>query len=112
MNVVMASSSPRIPNLLTRSVAAHATEKIPSDAGPIKRATSKVTMPRKFDVTIAAALSQAPRFNSVPVASDNTGRAAPFDAEGAILLSRFMVEAPAQPDRCWKSGSLQRRVDR
>src|SRR2546423_8289632 len=66
---MMASSSPKTPILLTRSVVAHATEKTPSAAGQRTRATRKVNTPRKFEASIAMKFAQAPRFNSGPGSS-------------------------------------------
>src|SRR2546421_179199 len=68
MNVMIVSSRPKMPILLTRSVVAHATEKTPSAAGPRSRATRKVKMPRKFDASIAVKFARAPRIRAVEIA--------------------------------------------
>src|SRR4051812_23308907 len=66
MKVMTVSSSPKMPILLTKSVVAQATEKTPSAAGPSRRATRNVKMPRKFEASIAMKFVQAPRFSSGP----------------------------------------------
>ena len=66
MKVIIVSSRPKIPILLTRSVVAHATEKMPSAAGPSSRATRNVKIPRKFEASMAMRFVHAPRFSSAP----------------------------------------------
>jgi len=74
MKVVIVSSRPKMPILLKRSVVAQATEKIPSDTGPSSRAIRTVKTDRKFEVTIAMVLRNAPRFNSAPASSARRAR--------------------------------------
>ncbi len=70
MKVMIVLSRAKRPALLKRSVVAQATEKVPSAAGPSRRATRNVKMPRKFDASIATMLISAPRFNSEPCSVD------------------------------------------
>ena len=73
IKVVMALSSPKTAILLIRSTFAHATENMPSAAGPSSRATRNVNIPRKFDANIAIVFKKAPRFSSAPVSSTRAG---------------------------------------
>ena len=76
MKVVIVLSRPSTPILLMMSVVDHATENMPSAAGPSIRATRKVNIPRKFDASMAMVFRKAPRFSSTPVWSTRAGASA------------------------------------
>src|SRR4051812_8801965 len=103
MKVMIVSSSPKIPILLTRSVVAHATEKTPSAAGPRSRATRNVNTPRKFEASMAMKFAQAPRFNSGP------GSARWTTPPGGVI-GRSIVSAAVMRQRRARASSAAARV--
>src|SRR2546423_759849 len=95
MKLIMVSSSPKIPILLTRSVVAQATAKTPSAAGPRRRATRNVNTPRKFEASIAMKFVQAPRFNSGPGSTRWT--TPPGGVIGRSIVSAAVMERQWRP---------------
>src|SRR5207248_2316277 len=90
INVVIASSRPKTPILLIRSVIAQATANVPRTAGPSSRATRNVKTPRKFDARSAIVLTKAPRFSSEPVSS--TDSATSGDGTARSVLSSVLTD--------------------
>src|SRR5438045_5687035 len=92
MKVIIALSRPRTPILLMMSVVAHATENKPSTAGPSRRATRNVKMPRKFDASIAMVFRNAPRFSYTPVLFTRAGASVDY-GETAIGISLVLDDS-------------------
>src|SRR6516165_9649311 len=104
MNVVIALSRPRTPILLMMSVVDHATENIPSAAGPSNRATRNANIPRKFDANIAIVFRNAPRLSSTPVLSTRAGASV---AGGRIsAISVVLADSPRSRSGRWAISML------
>jgi hypothetical protein len=106
MKVVMVLSRPKTPILLMMSVVDHATENMPSAAGPSSRAMRKVNMPRKFDANIAIVFKKAPRFSSTAVLSTRAG-ASTAGGETSSAISALVADSSRSRSGVWAISTLR-----